>query len=62
LKTGTLLISRYASPGGTDGTPYDPYSMLRSIEDIFQLDPPGRRRLHKVRSFAPALLGENGGD
>jgi hypothetical protein len=61
LKVGTLVVSRYASPGGTDGTPYDPYSMLRSIEDIFQLDHLAGAAA-KVRSFAPALLGENGGD
>ncbi len=62
LKTGTLLVSRYASPGGTDGTPYDPYSMLRSIEDLFQLSHLAGAAPSKVRSFAPALLGENGGD
>jgi len=62
LKVGTLVISRYASPGGTDGTRYDPYSMLRSIEDLFQLSHLAGAAPSKVHSFAPALLGENGGD
>jgi hypothetical protein len=62
LKVGTLVISRYASPGGADGTQYDPYSMLRSIEDLFQLGHLAGAAPSKVHSFAPALLGENGGD
>jgi hypothetical protein len=62
LKTGTLLVSRFASPGGTDATAYDPYSMLRSLEEIFQLDYLAGAAPTKVKSFAPALLGLNGGD
>ncbi len=62
LKAGTLLVSRFASPGGIDATPYDPYSMLRSIEEIFQLDYLAGAAPKGVRSFAPALLGTNGGD
>lgn len=61
-KVGTLLISRFASPGGIDAAAYDPYSMLRSVEDIFQLDHLAGAAPAKVRSFAPALLGTNGGD
>jgi hypothetical protein len=62
LKVGALLISRYASPGSTDATPYDPYSMLRSVEDLFQLSHLAGAAPSKVHSFASALLGENGGD
>ncbi len=62
LKVGALLLSRYASPGGTDAVAYGPYSMLRSVEDIFQLDYLAGAGGTKVRSFAPALLGQNGGD
>lgn len=62
LKVGALLLSRYASPGGTDAAAYDPYSVLRSVEDIFQLDYLAGAGGAKVRSFAPALLGQNGGD
>lgn len=62
LKVGTLLISRFVSPGSTDAVSYDPYSLLKSVEDIFRLDHLGRAQAGKVRSLAPALLGENGGD
>ena len=63
LQVGTLLLSRFASPGGTDAAPYDPYSLLRSVEDLFGLQPLGLTAGAKVRSFAPALLGEkDGGD
>jgi phosphatidylinositol-3-phosphatase len=62
LKTGTLLVSRFASPGGIDAAPYGPYSMLRSIEEIFQLDFLAGAAPKSVKSFAPPLLGLNGGD
>ncbi len=62
LKVGALLLSRYTSPGGTDAAAYDPYSLLRSVEDVFQLDHLAGAGGPKVRSFAPALLGQNGGD
>jgi phosphatidylinositol-3-phosphatase len=62
LKVGALLVSSLASPGGTDAVAYNPYSLLRSLEDIFGLSPLGAAAGAKVRSFAPALLGENGGD
>ncbi|MHB8463482.1 MAG: alkaline phosphatase family protein [Acidimicrobiales bacterium] len=31
----TVVISRYTQPGSTNPTPYNHYSVLRSIEDIF---------------------------
>lgn len=61
-KVGALLLSRFASPGSTDPGPYDPYSLLRSTEDLFGLDHLGLAAGAKVRSFAPRLLGENSGD
>ncbi|HEX3239355.1 MAG TPA: alkaline phosphatase family protein [Solirubrobacterales bacterium] len=62
LKTGTLLISRFASPGGVDAAAYNPYSMLRAVEEIFQLDLLAGAAPKSVKTFAPALLGLNGGD
>lgn len=62
LKVGTLLLSRFASPGGVDATPYDPYSLLRTTEDIFRLNYLAGAAPAKVKSFAAPLLGENGGD
>jgi hypothetical protein len=60
-QVGALLLSRYASPGATDASPYDPYSLLRSVEDLFGLSHLAKANGAKVRSFAPALLGESGG-
>jgi phosphoesterase family protein len=62
LKVGGLLLSPFLTPGSTDGVAYDPYSLLRSTEDLFGLPHLGNAEGPKVKSFAPALLGENGGD
>jgi hypothetical protein len=62
LKVGTLLVSQFVSPGSTDAVAYDPYSLLRSTEDLFGLAHLEKADGAKVKSFAPALLGENGGD
>ncbi len=60
-KVGALLLSPFAPPGGTDAAPYDPYSLLRSVEDLFGLQHLGLAAGAKVKSFAPPLLGETGG-
>jgi phospholipase C len=36
-KTGTLVLSKYAKPNTVSDTPYNHYSLLASIEDLFQL-------------------------
>lgn len=61
-KVGALLVSRFVSPGATDAAPYDPYSLLRTIEDLFGLDHLGLADEPKVKSLAPGLLGETRGD
>lgn len=61
MRTGALLLSPFLTPGATDATPYDPYSLLRSTEDLFGLSPLARAG-GKTKSFAPALLAEDGGD
>jgi hypothetical protein len=61
-KVGALLLSRFVSPGATDSTAYDPYSLLRTIEDLFGLDHLGLAGGAEVKSFASRLLGENRGD
>jgi hypothetical protein len=62
LKVGALLVSPFVTPNSTDAVAYDPYSMLRSTEDLFGLSHLADAEGAKVKSFAPALLGENGGD
>jgi len=61
-KVGALLLSRFVSPGATDAASYDPYSLLRTIEDLFGLDHLGLADGAKVKSLAPGLLGETRGD
>lgn len=54
VTNGALLVSRYAQAGGTNGTAYDPYSLLRSLEDLFALRPLARAAT--ASSFAPTVL------
>jgi hypothetical protein len=61
-KVGALLLSRFVSPGATDSASYDPYSLLRTIEDLFGLEHLGLADGAKVRSLAPGLLGNTRGD
>lgn len=61
-KVGGLLLSPLLTLGGTDAVAYDPYSLLRSIEDLFALDPLGKAGGAKVKSFSGAFLTANGGD
>jgi phosphatidylinositol-3-phosphatase len=62
LKTGALLVSQFTQAGGTDPAPYTPYSLLRSSEELFGLGQLAKAGDPKTKTFAPALLGENGGD
>jgi len=61
-KVGALLVSSFLAPGSTDGAAYDPYSLLRSLEDLFGLQPLEKAGGAKVRSFASAFAAGNGGD
>ena len=56
VRNGALLVSRYAQAGGTAGTAYDPYAVLRSLEDLFALRPLARAAT--AGSFAPTVLGK----
>jgi hypothetical protein len=56
LKVGALLVSPLLTAGGTDGAAYDPYSLLRSIDELFGLPPLGAAEGPKVRSFASAFV------
>src|SRR3954454_15790136 len=40
-RTGTVVVSKYVTPGTTPATPYNHYSFLRTIEDLFGLPPLG---------------------
>ena len=36
-RTGALLISPFIQPGTVTSTPYNHYSLLKTLEDIFQV-------------------------
>ena len=61
LKTGALLVSSLAAPGSTDAVHYNPYSLLRSSEELFGLEPLGAAAGAKVHSFASAFTAANTG-
>ncbi len=56
-RVGTLLLSPYAAAGSADGVGYGPYSMLRSIEDIFSAAHLAYANSADLPSFASGLLG-----
>lgn len=55
VREGALLVSRYARAGGSAGSAYDPYALLRSLEDLFGLRPLARAA--GAPSFAHTVLG-----
>jgi hypothetical protein len=54
--TGALLVSQFAKPGASSGTPYDAFSVLRSVEDLFGLDHLDAAGAEGVGSFARAEI------
>ncbi len=62
LRTGALLVSPFATPNGTDSGAYNPYSLLRSSEELFALKPLGVAAGAKTKSFATSLQAGDGGD
>jgi hypothetical protein len=58
LKVGALLVSPLLTAGGTDGVAYTPYSLLRSVDELFGLSPLGEAEVAKVHSFASAFVAQ----
>ena len=56
-RIGAVLLSRYIKPGTVSDTPYNHYSMLRSIEDIFGLGHLGYAQLKGVTAFGDDIFG-----
>ena len=57
LKTGTLLVSPFVTAGATDAVAYNPYSLMRSTEDLFGLTPMAKAAGKQVKSFGVTLRG-----
>ncbi|HEV7495068.1 alkaline phosphatase family protein [Baekduia sp.] len=56
-RVGALLLSPYVTADGTIGAPYDPFSLLASIEGLFGLDPIGYAKDTKLKPFGPKVYG-----
>jgi hypothetical protein len=52
-RVGAILLSKYIKPGTRSTVPYNHYSLLRSMEDIFGLAHLGDAKQPKVVSFGP---------
>ena len=50
-RIGAVLLSRYIKPGTVSNVPYNHYSLLRSVEDLFGLGHLGYAQLKGVTSF-----------
>ncbi|MBV6702237.1 alkaline phosphatase family protein [Kitasatospora aureofaciens] len=67
--TGSLLISRYIKPGTISDQPYNHYSFLRSMEDLFRIDQGGTdghghlgyAAMPGLRPFGPDVYNNPGG-
>jgi phosphatidylinositol-3-phosphatase len=53
---GALLISRYVKGATTNQEPFNHFSLLRTIEDLFSLKHLGYAALPGVKSFAPSMF------
>jgi hypothetical protein len=56
-RTGTVVLSPLVSPGSVNDTPYNHYSLLRTIEDSFGLPPLGLAQ--EARAFGPDVFTGN---
>jgi hypothetical protein len=50
-KIGAVLLSRFIKPGTVSTVPYNHYSLLRTVEDIFHLDHLGYAAEPELQSF-----------
>lgn len=55
-RTGAVLLSPFIAPGTVSATPYNHYSLLRSIEDIFSLPHLGYAGAPGLRSFGEDIF------
>jgi len=56
-RTGAVLLSTLIRPGTISTVPYNHYSLLRTIEDIFGLPHLGDAAMPQVRSFGTDVFG-----
>ena len=56
-RIGAVLLSPLIKAGTVSTVPYNHYSLLRTIEDIFGLPHLGNAAMPRVRSFGPDIFG-----
>jgi phosphatidylinositol-3-phosphatase len=54
---GSLLISKFLAPGSTNGGDFNPYSIFRTVEDLFGLEHLAAATRSGTTTFASDLLG-----
>lgn len=59
-EVGALLLSPYVKGATTNAEPYNHFSLLRTIEDIFGLSHLGYAGISQVKPLEPALFTEKG--
>jgi hypothetical protein len=59
-QVGALLLSPFIKSAGVSQEPYNHFSLLRTIEDLFGLTHLGYAGLSKVGSFEPAIFSSQG--
>jgi len=57
-RIGAVLLSPLIRPRTVSTVPYNHYSLLRTIEDIFGLPHLGDAAMPQVRSFGPDVFGK----
>ncbi|MDQ6646002.1 MAG: alkaline phosphatase family protein, partial [Pseudomonadota bacterium] len=55
-KVGAVMLSPFIAPGTVSKLPYNHYSLLRSIEDIYGLDHLGMAGAGRLRSLGPDVF------
>ena len=56
-RTGTVLLSPFVQPGTQNTTPYNHYSLLRSVEDLFGLEHLGYAGQKGLQPFGDDVFG-----
>lgn len=56
-RVGALLLSPFVTAGGTVNAPYDPFSLLASIEGLFGLERIGYAKDTTLKPFGPKVYG-----
>ncbi|MCW3048474.1 MAG: hypothetical protein JWO74_2758 [Solirubrobacterales bacterium] len=58
-RVGALLLSKFVKAGKVDDTEYDHFALLRSIEDLFSLDPLGYAGRKSEAGFGEDVWGRS---